>query len=302
MQLPDGGWNIYYGGPSEVNATIKAYLALKLAGVRSPIRACCGRAKWRCIFGGVPRMNTFSKLYLALHRPVSVGIRADDSLRSDAHRQMVSREFLGHEQLVARHARAAGHHQPFQAHPPGPRWTWTSFIPKASTNATSRSRPTRKNFLAQFFPVARPAAQVRREWFAEHKIHPFRKTRAEKMRAMDARTLRRQRRPGRDFPGDAQFAHRAQGAGLSRRPSAGRPRAHELKKLEHETADSVRIEPCFSPVWDTAIVAICLHESGIPENHPALKKAAEWLMDREIRFRGDWSTKTPRRSSRAAGF
>ena len=25
--------NIYYGGPPEVNATIKAYLALKLAGV-----------------------------------------------------------------------------------------------------------------------------------------------------------------------------------------------------------------------------------------------------------------------------
>src|SRR5438093_11376488 len=32
MQLPDGGWNIYDGGPSEVNATIKAYLALNLAG------------------------------------------------------------------------------------------------------------------------------------------------------------------------------------------------------------------------------------------------------------------------------
>ena len=30
MQLSDGGWNIYYGGPSDVNATIKAYLALKL--------------------------------------------------------------------------------------------------------------------------------------------------------------------------------------------------------------------------------------------------------------------------------
>src|SRR5579862_4682259 len=33
MQLPDGGWNIYYGGPAEVNATIKGYLGLKLAGV-----------------------------------------------------------------------------------------------------------------------------------------------------------------------------------------------------------------------------------------------------------------------------
>ena len=47
----------------------------------------------------------------------------------------------------------------------------------------------------------------------------------------------------------------------------------ELKKLEHETPTSVRIEPCFSPVWDTAIVAICLHESGLPSDHPALKKA-----------------------------
>src|ERR1700731_5454789 len=31
-QLEDGGWNIYFGGPSELNATVKAYFALKLAG------------------------------------------------------------------------------------------------------------------------------------------------------------------------------------------------------------------------------------------------------------------------------
>ena len=31
-QLPDGGWNIYHGGPSEINASVKAYFALKLAG------------------------------------------------------------------------------------------------------------------------------------------------------------------------------------------------------------------------------------------------------------------------------
>src|SRR6266704_6965559 len=43
-QLEDGGWNIYFGGPSELNATLKAYVALKLAG-DSPesqhmVRAC----------------------------------------------------------------------------------------------------------------------------------------------------------------------------------------------------------------------------------------------------------------------
>src|SRR5437867_7730532 len=31
-QLDDGGWNIYFGGPSEINATVKAYFELKLAG------------------------------------------------------------------------------------------------------------------------------------------------------------------------------------------------------------------------------------------------------------------------------
>ncbi len=67
----------------------------------------------------------------------------------------------------------------------------------------------------------------------------------------------------------------------------------ELKNLEHETEHSVRIQPCFSPVWDSAIVAICLHESGIPETHPGMKKAAEWLMDKEIRFRGDWQCQEP---------
>src|SRR5690242_11695581 len=30
-QLPDGGFNIYVGGPSEISASVKAYVALKLA-------------------------------------------------------------------------------------------------------------------------------------------------------------------------------------------------------------------------------------------------------------------------------
>ena len=47
MQLPDGGWNIYFGGPSDVNATIKAYLALKLAGVPVTDPRMLRRAKWR---------------------------------------------------------------------------------------------------------------------------------------------------------------------------------------------------------------------------------------------------------------
>src|SRR5437764_2197194 len=32
-QLPDGGFNIYPDGPSDISATVKAYFALKLAGL-----------------------------------------------------------------------------------------------------------------------------------------------------------------------------------------------------------------------------------------------------------------------------
>lgn len=66
MQLPDGGWNIYYGGPAEVNATIKAYLALKLAGNSVTDPRMLRAREIANNLGGVPRMNTFSKLYLAL--------------------------------------------------------------------------------------------------------------------------------------------------------------------------------------------------------------------------------------------
>src|SRR5438874_8763984 len=65
-QLPDGGWNIYYGGPSEINPSVKAYFALKLARY-SPDSPFMAEARANILrLGGIPRLNTFSKLYLAL--------------------------------------------------------------------------------------------------------------------------------------------------------------------------------------------------------------------------------------------
>ena len=65
-QLPDGGWNIYYGGPSEVNASVKAYFALKLAGHSADLPFMQEARANILRLGGIPRMNTFSQLYLAL--------------------------------------------------------------------------------------------------------------------------------------------------------------------------------------------------------------------------------------------
>ncbi|MEK7744968.1 MAG: prenyltransferase/squalene oxidase repeat-containing protein, partial [Elusimicrobiota bacterium] len=66
QQNADGGWPIFRGGPSEISASVKAYWALKLAG-HSPEEACLSRARKRISeLGGIHRVNTYSKFYMAL--------------------------------------------------------------------------------------------------------------------------------------------------------------------------------------------------------------------------------------------
>src|SRR5271168_2986076 len=65
-QMPDGGWNTYYKGPSELNATTKAYFALKLAGF-SPEDPRMIKAHATIVrLGGIPKANTYTKLFLAM--------------------------------------------------------------------------------------------------------------------------------------------------------------------------------------------------------------------------------------------
>ncbi len=52
---------------------------------------------------------------------------------------------------------------------------------------------------------------------------------------------------------------------------------------------SRRLEACQSPVWDTALAIVALSDAGTPREHPALTCAAQWLLDEEVRVRGDWA-------------
>jgi squalene-hopene/tetraprenyl-beta-curcumene cyclase len=53
--------------------------------------------------------------------------------------------------------------------------------------------------------------------------------------------------------------------------------------------DSLFFQPCVSPTWDTALTAKALLDSGLTTDHPALVRAAEWLIDNQIFKPGDWS-------------
>jgi squalene-hopene/tetraprenyl-beta-curcumene cyclase len=60
-----------------------------------------------------------------------------------------------------------------------------------------------------------------------------------------------------------------------------------------ETENTYWIQPCVSPVWDTALVVRALAESGLGRTHPLLGKAGEWLVAQQILDYGDWAIKNP---------
>jgi squalene-hopene/tetraprenyl-beta-curcumene cyclase len=65
----------------------------------------------------------------------------------------------------------------------------------------------------------------------------------------------------------------------------------EFEKLGIEEDDTFRMQPCMSPVWDTAYGAFALAESGVSRNDPRLVKAVDWMLKKQVTQRGDWFVK-----------
>lgn len=288
MQLPDGGWNIYHGGPAEVNATIKAYLALKLAGVPVTDWRMLRARQMALSLGGVPRMNTFSKLYLALLGlfPWSyVPTIPSEIILIGKWFHVNFNEMSSWSRSMLVPLAIINHYKPTRR-PSG--ITLNELYPEGYHERDLRLRRDPQRFTLRNFFLAMDGFL---KFIEKSRLRPFRKLALRK-----AERWMLQRFDGTDglaaiFPAmlNSLIALKALGY-PDDHPEVLRAE-RELKKLEHETDTSLRIEPCFSPVWDSAIVAIALRESGVPEAHPAMKRCGEWLIDREIRFGGDWAIK-----------
>jgi squalene-hopene/tetraprenyl-beta-curcumene cyclase len=64
-----------------------------------------------------------------------------------------------------------------------------------------------------------------------------------------------------------------------------------LARYEIEEDDTIRVQPCISPVWDTAIAMVSLEEAGLDPAHPALINAERWIVRNQILGSGDWQVK-----------
>ncbi len=287
-QTADGGWNIYPGGPSELNTSVKAYFALKLAGdSASAPHMETARKKIREL-GGLEATNSYVRFYLAM-----VGAVAWDMVPAIPPELMLLPNWFFVNlydmsswtraivvPLTIIYARKPGWRIPEDA-----RVDELFADEKNKTKAFAWERKVfswRNLFLAidrvlkvheelPWKPFRQWALAQAERWLFEH--------------------IERCEGLATIYPAMANSVY----AMLAMGYPAGDPLiARELGWIsgyEIEEEETLRMQPCISPVWDTAIAMVSLEEAGLQPSHPALRSAAQWLLDHQILGPGDWQVK-----------
>ena len=289
-QLPDGGWNIYEGGPAELNATVKAYVALKLAG-DAPQAPHMVRARHRTLeLGGVERTNSYTRFYLALCGaldwenvpaiPPELVLLPPQSFLSIYSMSAWTRAIV--VPLTILYALKpqwslppnAGVAELFRnGHGRVPAFEWDRKIVTNGNFFLALDRLAKMHESLSWKPLRERSLHKARTWLLEH--------------------LERSEGLGAIYPAmlNSIFALLALGY-----PADDPLTAREISRLarfEIEEGDTIRVQPCLSPVWDTATVMFALQEAGLPPNHPALVKATHWLLGRQVVDSGDWQINNP---------
>ncbi len=303
-QLPDGGWPIYYGGPAEISASVKAYFALKLSGVPAdePLMV---RAKERILsMGGVVQANVFTKIALALfdqydwegipHMPVEL--------------MLLPKKFYFSIYAISY-------------------WSRAVLIPLLIVFAHQPvCRISREQGIEELFII--PRAEIRywryppfnkdQHWFTPHnffvaldamlKIYDRMPLMLLREKALHrAATWMLERLTGTGglgaiYPAMANsiMALRCLGYEMDDpliSKALGEIEAlevYETTTLRGEQVETLHLQPCFSPIWDTALLLNAFIEAGVSSDHPALVRAGEYLLSRQTKRVGDWKISSPK--------
>lgn len=285
-QRQHGGWELFYGDGGELSTSVEAYMALRLLGVPANDPAIIRAKAFILQRGGISKTRIFTKLHLAL-----IGCY----------------NWRGIPSL-----------------PP-----WVMLLPKAfpvniyEMSSWARSSTVPLLIVCDRKPVfitdptinldelyAEGVDQVRWElpqtgdWtdlfltldegfkFAESlNLVPFRE---EGIKAAEKWILERQEATG-DWGGiipamlNSMLALRC--LNYDRSDPIVERGLQAIDNFAIETENSYRVQPCVSPVWDTAWAMRALVESGFAPDHPAVVQAGEWLLQKQILDYGDWSVK-----------
>ena len=290
-QMENGGWAIYPGGPVDVGASVKSYFALKLTGA-SPDEP--GMAKAREAIhgaGGVPAVNSYTKFYLAMlgqipwHDAPAVSPELNllpkwfyfniYAISSWSRTFVVPLSIIWANKPVTPIPRQQGIDELFGDGERGdvrlrmksPALSWRNFFVGMDWLVKLAER-------WRLLPLRKRAVRKAERWMLDHCEHSAGLGAIFPPMVYALIALR-----ALGYPDDSPEVCRA---------------FDELAALEIEEEHTLRVQPCASPVWDTAIAVNALSEAGLDPDSPALVNAARWLVGKEVTVRGDWSVKRPK--------
>jgi squalene-hopene/tetraprenyl-beta-curcumene cyclase len=291
-QLADGGWNIYQDGPSEVNASVKAYFALKLAG-HQPGAPWMREGRAAILrLGGIPAMNTYAKLYLALLGqfpwkylptiPVEFVLFPNWFFYNIYEMSSWSRAMLIPLAIINHHRPTR--HLPAELH--------LHELYPVGLEHTDLSLPRDRRFFTWRNFFLRVDAVFK-------KLHGYGLKSVRRLALRKAEAWMTERMgEGSDglaavFPAMLNSIIALKTLGYPEDDPLLQKAVRDFEGLFVDDPEDFRIQPCLSPVWDTAITMIALLESGLPSDHPAAVRGAEWLVSKEVRMKSDWAVKNP---------
>jgi squalene-hopene/tetraprenyl-beta-curcumene cyclase len=285
-QQPDGGWWIYPGGGSEVNATARAYTAMKFAGLdpgSEPMR----RARERVLsLGGLQASNSYTKINFSLFGlyprhyaptvPPEIVLVPGDLIYEMSSWTRAIIVPLSVVQALGKTTRTPGDMTVDELLVPGKKLS----MPK-------------KDAISLLFHQVDRAMKI---W----ERRGLKNVRARAIREAERWMLERTRYSeglGAIYPSMMYLIMALQSLGYADdHPDLQEAIAH-FENLLIETDDRFQFQPCFSPVWDTAICAFALGEfaQSQPEavSQDRMRQCADWLLSKEVRRKGDWSVKRP---------
>lgn len=291
QQLSGGGWAIYPGGPPEVSASVKAYFALKLVG-DDPEAAYMVKAR-RVILslGGIDACNSFTRIYLSIFGQF-------DWFRCPAvppELVLLPDWFPFHIYRMSAWSRAI-------VVPLSIIWAYrpSYLVPeRAQIRELYRRDPLpahpkpRQTLRERFWKTFFRAIDFTLQRIERAHLTPFRRKALSKAQAWILERLEKSDGLGAIFPPIINTVLALRCLGYSPDDPVLAAQIRELEKLELEDEETLRVQPCFSAVWDTALSLQCLAESGLAPDDPSLLRAASWLLAKEVRTPGDWKRSNP---------
>lgn len=283
-QKDHGGWELFYSDGGEISTSVEAYMAMRLLGVPTDDPAMVKAREFILNNGGISNCRVFTKFHLAL-----LGCydwRGVPSIPPWI--MLLPQSFPIYEMS----SWARGSTVPLlivfdqkPVYPMMPAISLDELYVEGRANA-DYGFPESGDWSDIFLPLDQ-AFKFAEDW----NLVPFRE---EGLKAAEKWVLERQEETG-DWGGiipamlNSMLALRCLGYDAND-PIAKRG-FDALDRFVIETEASYSVQPCISPVWDTAWCIRALRDSGLAADHPALTQAGEWMIDRQIIDYGDWAVK-----------